>query len=158
MPVEPSRLHAAQKKDPSLLKKAAENPDYHLKIVHGGGKSYDLICHNDKIVVPKPLQQKIVTWYHTLLCHPGETRTEQTLRQHFTWKNLKDQVHQHVSTCRTCQLNKRKTKKYGHLPAKKAEAKPWEVLCVDLIGPYTIQRPRKTKRNKKSSKSKKKIR
>jgi hypothetical protein len=26
------------------------------------------------------------------------------------------------------------------LPAKEAEADPWEVLCVDLIGPYTIKR------------------
>ena len=31
-------------------------------------------------------------------------------------------------------------KKYGHLPPKEAEAEPWERLCVDLIGPYTIKR------------------
>ncbi len=31
------------------------------------------------------------------------------------------------------------------MPAKEAEANPWEKLCVDLIGPYTIQ-----KGNKKS--------
>ena len=30
-------------------------------------------------------------------------------------------------------------KKYGHLPAKEAQANPWDVLCVDLIGPYTIK-------------------
>ena len=102
----------------------------------------------DKIVVPPALQTKIVTWYHTLLCHPGETRTEQTLRQHFYWKNLRDHVHKHCSTCRTCQLNKRKTKKYGHLPPKVAEGNPWEVLCVDLIGPYTIQRPSKSRKKK----------
>ena len=34
-------------------------------------------------------------------------------------------------------------KKYGHLPIKEAEAEPWEKLCVDLIGPYTIKRPGK---------------
>ena len=28
--------------------------------------------------------------------------------------------------------------KYGHLPAKKAEVVPWNQLCVDLVGPYTI--------------------
>jgi hypothetical protein len=26
------------------------------------------------------------------------------------------------------------------LPSKEAEAEPWERLCVDLIGPYTIKR------------------
>jgi hypothetical protein len=30
-------------------------------------------------------------------------------------------------------------KKYGHLPSKETEAEPWERLCVDLIGPYTIK-------------------
>ena len=30
--------------------------------------------------------------------------------------------------------------KVGKLPTKKAEAEPWDVLCVDLIGPYTIER------------------
>jgi hypothetical protein len=29
--------------------------------------------------------------------------------------------------------------KYGHLSSKEAEAEPWERLCVDLIGPYTIK-------------------
>ena len=32
----------------------------------------------------------------------------------------------------------RKTfQKYGHLPEKVAEADPWDVLWIDLIGPYT---------------------
>ncbi len=36
----------------------------------------------------------------------------------------------------------RKTKKtFGLLPKKDAETDPWEVLCIDLIGPYTIRQP-----------------
>ena len=31
-------------------------------------------------------------------------------------------------------------KEYAHLPEKTAEAVPWERLCIDLIGPYTIER------------------
>ena len=33
---------------------------------------------------------------------------------------------------------------YGKLPAKQAEANPWDTICVDLIGPYKIQRKGKT--------------
>ena len=40
-------------------------------------------------------------------------------------------------------MNKRDKKKYGHLPEKEAEATPWDKLCMDLIGPYTIKRKRK---------------
>ena len=30
-------------------------------------------------------------------------------------------------------------RKYGKLPAKLAITTPWEALCVDLIGPYTLK-------------------
>ena len=43
-----------------------------------------------KIVISKILQKRVVEWYHTFLCHPGETRTEQTIRQHFTLKGMRD--------------------------------------------------------------------
>ena len=74
------------------------------------------------------------------LCHPGETRTEQTIRQHFDWKGLRDQVHNTCKKCSTCQKAKVTNQKYGKLPPKEAEAEPWDTLCVDLIGPYKIKR------------------
>ena len=46
----------------------------------------------------------------------------------------------YVQTCQTCQKNKRKQKEYGHLPPKEAEAFIWDMMCVDLIGPYKIRR------------------
>ena len=46
-------------------------------------------------------------------------------------------------TCQTCQLTKRKSIKYGKLPAKEAETSPWDTLCVDLIGPYKIASSKK---------------
>ena len=36
-------------------------------------------------------------------------------------------------------MNKRRNHKYGKLPAKLAIITPWEALCVDLIGPYTLK-------------------
>ena len=53
---------------------------------------------------------------------------------------MRDHITNSVATCDSCQRNKRRHKKYGHLPAKTAEAKPWDKLCVDLIGPYSINR------------------
>ena len=87
----------------------------------------------------------MVQSYHVHLCHPGETRTEQTINHHFTWTNLRQTVHQVCSTCPTCQHTKTTSKKYGHLPPKVAEIKPWEKLCVDLIGPYTLKKDDKGK-------------
>jgi hypothetical protein len=43
-----------------------------------------------------------------------------------------------VKSCRSCQVNKRHGQKYGHVPPKLVITTPWEALCVDLIGPYTL--------------------
>jgi hypothetical protein len=53
---------------------------------------------------------------------------------------MRDHITNHVSTCSACQRNKRKHKKYGHLPVKEAEALPWDIMCIDLVGPYKIRR------------------
>ncbi len=44
-----------------------------------------------------------------------------------------------TKSCKTCQTNKKRKLKYGHLPAKTVIRIPWEALCVDLIGPYTLK-------------------
>ena len=87
-------------------------------------KTFKLIVNQKKnIRIPKTLQTHIEECYHNVLFHPGETRTELTLKQHLTWPNIhKDKVcSEHV----TCALTKRSNKrKYALLPEKKAESKP----------------------------------
>jgi hypothetical protein len=39
----------------------------------------------------------------------------------------------------TCQVNKKCTQKYWHLPPKIVISTPWEALCVHLVGPYTLK-------------------
>ena len=100
-----------------------------------------LICHKGKIVIPQTLQQQVMEWYHLYLGHPGINRTEETISQHLWWPRMRDAITKHVSCCGTCQKNKRTHhKKFGLLPPKEAEAIPWDRMCVDLIGPYTIRR------------------
>ena len=48
-------------------------------------------------------------------------------------------IRSHIQCCNSCQWLKEQKKKYGYLPMKEAEHKPWEQLCVDLIGEYTIK-------------------
>ena len=78
-----------------------------------------------------------------MLFHPGETRTEHTLRQHFDWKGLCTTIHEVCKKCPTLQSAKTTNHKYGKLPHKQDEINPWDTLCVDFIGPYVI--PRKGK-------------
>jgi hypothetical protein len=42
------------------------------------------------------------------------------------------------SKCASCQLNKKHQLKYRKIPPKDPDIILWDVLCIDLIGPYII--------------------
>ena len=90
--------------------------------------------------MPKILQKYVVNWYHTYLLHPGKVRIEATISHHYYWPQLRGDICTHIKVCKTCHKNKKKTLKYVKLPAKEAEAIPWDILSVDIIGPYEIRR------------------
>ena len=135
-----------QQKDEELLRQYTDKKcEYTINSFYGAGTTRKLICYKNKIVVPKSLQVPLVKWYHTNLCHPGQTRTEETIKQHFYWLNLRETVVEVCGKCPICQLTKRHNKKYGKLPPKQAESEPWDKLCIDLIGPYKFNQPGKNK-------------
>jgi hypothetical protein len=63
-----------------------------------------------------------------------------------TCPGLTQDVERLCSTCQVCQMTKKEKerKKYGLLPPKIAESDPWVMVCVDLVGPFTIRTPAKT--------------
>ena len=137
-PVKHATILKEQQSDKNLHRLVKTSDNFKFKVFRGGETERTLICYKDKIVVPTSLQKRMVEWYHDTLCHPGMTRTEQTLRQHFWWKTLREDVQQHCSSCDVCQRTKATYAKYGHLPEKVAEGEPWEKLCVDMIYLYKI--------------------
>ncbi len=141
-PLEYGKIAHYQEKDQDLQKQFTDSDLLKKKSFKYGDHSYELITRKDKICVPKDLQIRAADWYHGLLMHPGEKRTLLTLGQHFYWKNMDKTVRKVCQKCPTCQLTKKKQKKYGVLPPKDtAEAIPWNTLCIDLIGPYKIGQP-----------------
>ena len=98
----------------------------------------NLITEHDRMCVPSSLQTRLVHWHHEQLCHPGETRTLETISQHFCWSNMRNKARRVCSECDQCQRTKRSALKCGPLPAKTAEVAPWQTLCVDSMGPHTL--------------------
>ncbi len=91
------------------------------------------------LVIPKPLKVHAVKWYHHYLHHPGHTRLQETMNAAMYWKGMHTTIRSLTKSCRSCQINKRWSCKYGHLPPKTVITNPWECLCVGLIGPYTLK-------------------
>ena len=77
-------------------------------------------------------------WYHHYLQHPGHTRLEETMKSAIYWKGMRNTVRSITKSCKSCHVNKKRTRKYGHLPSKIVISTPWEALCVNIVGPYTL--------------------
>jgi hypothetical protein len=138
-PLTTAEIAAAQWADASLKHlfkwKAVIDQGLEIKLI----ENTTCVCKDGWLVIPKPLQVRAVKWYHHYLQHPGHTRLEQTMIAAMYWKGMRTTIRSLTKSCRSCQVNKRRSQKYWHLPPKTVYTFPWECLCVDLIGPYTLK-------------------
>jgi hypothetical protein len=138
-PLTVNEIAESQQSD-TALKKLAKQEKYTYELV----ENTKLLCKEGKMVIPKNLQHRAISWYHHYLQHPGSTRLEETIRASMYWRGMRPTIRKYVKKCETCQVNKRRKQKFGKLPPKLAVTTPWESLCVDLIGPYTLKGKDKT--------------
>ncbi len=138
-PLTTVEIAEAQQADASLKHLFKRNAviDQGLEIKFIENTTY--VCKDGWLVIPKPLQVHAVKWYHHYLQYRGHTRLKETMNAAMYWKGMRTTIWSKTKSCRSCQINKRRSQKYGHLPPKTVYTIPWECLCVDLIGPYTLK-------------------
>jgi hypothetical protein len=136
-PLKTVEIAAAQRADAPLKhlfkRNAVIDQGLEIKLI----ENTPCVCKYGRLVIPKPLQVRAVKWYHHYLQHAGHTRLKETMNSAMYWKGMHATIQSLTKSCRFCQVNKRRSQKYGHLPPKTIYTIPWECLCVDLIGPYT---------------------
>ena len=147
-PVTIREVADAQRVDKSL-KKFFDEPSSakHMKPVLLQGETVLCFVRDPKrprMIVPKKLQRKTIAWYHHYLQHPGRDKLEKTLSAVMYWKGMSKDIEKFTKHCKWCQLGKRRKRKYAELPPKQAVITPWQQVCVDLIGPYTVTGKDKT--------------
>ena len=134
-PVQLQEVQELQEQDRSLRKKVRDNPKEFSKQTI---EQIKVITFKNRIYLPQKLRKRVLNWYHHYLCHPGKTRMYKTLASTLYWEGMEKDVQMYVKNCSTCQKYKKTQKKYGKLPPKNATMTPWETVCVDLVGPYTV--------------------
>ncbi len=92
-----------------------------------------------KIYLPDELLHETVAWYHFVLGHLGRSRLFDTISTHLYNSQLRNKIDDYVSRCDECQRKKQLQRGYGELPPREANIHPWRDICVDLIGPWTLQ-------------------
>jgi hypothetical protein len=75
-----------------LREKGLIQPHYSIQKI----EQYDLLCYKEKkqhlhsSIIEK--KQRVLSWYHEYLLHPGQTRTEKIIRNTITWLGLTQDV------------------------------------------------------------------
>ena len=100
---------ALAQEDDLVLKKLKNTEKNSTQLV----KDTQVLCKNGKMVIPKVLQRRAVSWYHHYLQHPGHTRLEETLNAAMYWKGMQNTIQSHVKNCLTCQVHKQHKQTYG---------------------------------------------
>ncbi len=117
-PLTTAEIAAAQRADASLKHlfkhNAVIDQGLEIKLI----ENMTCVCKDGWLVIPKPLQMHAVKWYHHYLQHPGHTRLKETMNTAMYWKGLYTTIRSITKSCKSCQVNKRRSQKYEHLPPK----------------------------------------
>lgn len=89
-------------------------------------------------VVPETLRHEVITHYHSSpTCpHFGIRKTVGKIQEKFWWKNMRRDVMDFIKRCRQCQLSKPVYEKPQGFMLSTSSQRPWEVLAMDLLGPF----------------------
>ena len=66
--------------------------------------------------------------------HLGMEKTYETLKRDFYWKNMMTDVKNLVESCELCVQKIKRKAKHG-IPVSLLIGGPWEILCMDMMGP-----------------------
>jgi hypothetical protein len=124
-PLTTVEIAAAQQADASLKhlfkRNSVIDQGLEIKLI----ENTTCVCKNGQLVIPKTLQVPAVRWYHHYLQHPGQTRLKEMMNTAMYWKGMRATIRSLTKSCKFCQINKRRSQKYGYLPPKTAYTIPW---------------------------------
>jgi transposase InsO family protein len=63
---------------------------------------------------------------------------EETMNMNFDWPGMTSDIYKYVQGCPECQWFKKQRKNFGDIPVSDPIVTPWEVVAVDLTGPWTV--------------------
>lgn len=93
---------------------------------------------NWKEVVPKPKRQALIAKCHNdpTSGHTGQFKTFKRVSSNYYWPKMKADICRYVQNCIICLEQKPEQKKTPGLMSTRPQAsRPWQVICMDLVGP-----------------------
>lgn len=90
------------------------------------------------VVVPRSHSMVILEKFHdsSEAGHPGGEETFQSIRRRFFWINMRKDITTYVQGCYICACTKASNQKADTSRRGRRPHRPWEVIALDLMGPY----------------------
>ena len=94
------------------------------------------------LVVPKGMKEEVLATSHDLPLtgHNGQLNTLRRIRKSFFWYGMKKASVQYVRTCRVCNRNKKRNRKYKAGLTPFHSGIPMERVHLDILGPFNISK------------------
>jgi RNase H-like domain found in reverse transcriptase/Reverse transcriptase (RNA-dependent DNA polymerase)/Integrase zinc binding domain/Integrase core domain len=90
------------------------------------------------LVIPQPIQSKILQWAHDhpTAGHAGRTKTFFRLSSRVYWPSMRKDVFKYIQSCKSCQQFK-----YNNAPTAAPMqlhmvTQPWHTIGIDIMGPF----------------------
>ena len=90
------------------------------------------------LVLPKSRRKKVLELAHERLGHMGARRVKSIIRQNFAWPGMGQDIIKHCRSCVLCQKGAKAPARKVPLMERAVLSEPFEVLAVDLVGPFPL--------------------
>ena len=104
-----------------------------------GKDGYQITVCAGTVVIPSEAERPlIIAENHDSVVggHKGETKTYERIRESYYWKNMKDDIHNYIQTCSSCQKKKLvRVKTKQPMQITDTPTKVFEKLQMDIVGP-----------------------
>ena len=100
-----------------------------------------VVCSGEIIIPPRHERDELIKQFHesTVGGHKGCSKCYWTLRTHYYWDKIKEDVRRIIGSCKNCQRNKLVRRKTRHrMLITDTPKEPFEKIQIDLVGPLPI--------------------
>ena len=88
------------------------------------------------MVLPHKFRKKVMTLAHEGAGHLGARKVKALVRQRFVWPGMAKDLVLHCQSCEVCQMCKKSKARRVPLMERETLSEPFEVLAMDLVGPF----------------------
>ncbi|KAJ8982077.1 hypothetical protein NQ317_015589 [Molorchus minor] len=100
------------------------------------GALWKLEGQEPKLVVPRPIQEKVIQVHHDDADHPGAKETCRQIKRRFYFRRMHARIAGYIKKCLVClQTKGRQVQPRAGMQAHTATA-PFQKISIDILGPY----------------------